>query len=146
MLTTRVCFPIDLNAATARLAQGWIYFYNHSLRAIADQNIRLPGILEMTQQTYSGYPLSELAEGMEVHLHVQAQKIAEKFEGNNGGIATFNLTINHKHCVASYEIADVMGDNSCLLGPKRRMNLFLCDVSGQRINKNYPKIIFCESQ
>ncbi|KAH9482388.1 hypothetical protein JR316_0004488 [Psilocybe cubensis] len=99
--------------------QGWVYFYNHTLKVVADHNIRLPGILEITRQSYLGYPLSELTEGMEVHLHVQAQKIADKFKGNNGGIATFNLTINHKHCVASYEIADVMGDNSCLLGPQR---------------------------
>ncbi|PPQ83302.1 hypothetical protein CVT25_004041 [Psilocybe cyanescens] len=99
--------------------QGWVYFYNHSLSIVTDQNIRLPDVLRMTQESYSGYPLSELLEGMEVHLHVQAQKIAQKFEGNNGGIATFNLTINHNNCVASYEIADVMGDNSYRLGPKR---------------------------
>ncbi|KDR83588.1 hypothetical protein GALMADRAFT_1338525, partial [Galerina marginata CBS 339.88] len=99
-------------------SQGWIYFYNPSLKVVTDQDIRRPEVLEMTENSYSQYPLSELSDGMEVHLHVQSRISLRKPESGNG-ISSFNLTINHNHCTASYDFDEVQDNNSTLLGPKR---------------------------
>ncbi|KAF8974342.1 hypothetical protein BDZ97DRAFT_1911538 [Flammula alnicola] len=97
-------------------SQGWIYFYNSSLKVVTDQDIRQPKLLKMTEDLCSQYPLSELSEGMEVHIqhiHVQTQMSGSELA------SSFNIAINHTYCVASYNLDEVKADNSCLLGPTR---------------------------
>jgi hypothetical protein len=51
---------------------------------------------------------------MEVHIHM-TQMISLAI----GSKGLFNLAISHIHCVASYDLDEVKGDNSCLLSPLR---------------------------
>ncbi|KAF8192587.1 hypothetical protein BJ912DRAFT_962460 [Pholiota molesta] len=94
--------------------QGWVYFYNPVLKAVTDQDIRQPEVLLHTEEICSQYPLSELSEQMEVHIHM-TQMISLAI----GSKGLFNLAISHIHCVASYDLDEVKGDNSCLLSPLR---------------------------
>jgi len=109
--------------------KGWVYFYNPSLKIVTDQDIRQLETFEIIEQSYSEYPLSALTEGMEVHLHVQSlqslQISQEPGTVQNSSMRSFNLTINHNHCVASSVFDEVKDLNSViLLGPHRCELLF----------------------
>ena len=69
----------------------------------------------MTEASCSDYPLVELSEGMEVHIHHIHHRLTEQ------PITSFNVAINHTHCMASYDLDEVKSDNPYLLGPTRRM-------------------------
>jgi hypothetical protein len=69
----------------------------------------------MTEANCSYYPLSELSEGMEVHIHHIHNRSTEQ------PTTSFNVAVNHTHCVASYDLDEVKGDKPYLLGPTRRM-------------------------
>ncbi|PPQ65223.1 hypothetical protein CVT26_000200 [Gymnopilus dilepis] len=96
-------------------SQGWIYFYHPRLKIVTDHDIREPGILAALEDSRSHYPLDDLTDGMEVQL-VQTRSAAKVSENS---FSSWNLTINHKHCVASYNFEEVRNDNPALLGPNR---------------------------
>ncbi|KAF9569355.1 hypothetical protein CPC08DRAFT_180170 [Agrocybe pediades] len=100
---------------------GWVYFYNPSLKVVTDQDIRQPEILAIIEASYAGYPLSDLSEGMEVHLHVQSLKDLQKPQESRDkySMQTYNLTINHKYCIASSDPLEVTDASALLLGPHR---------------------------
>jgi hypothetical protein len=78
--------------------QGWIYFFNPSLKVITDEDIRDPDAHQRIVECSSRYPLSELDQGMEVQLY-----------GNSGDV--YNLAVNHVHCIASYSLPEVTHAN-----------------------------------
>lgn len=84
--------------------QGWIYFYNRSLKVVTDHDIRDDAVYSSVSNSTSGYPLSDLDDQMEV-LFMQLD--VESKPQNS----TFNLVINHKHCIASYVYEEVQDKN-----------------------------------
>jgi hypothetical protein len=81
--------------------EGWIYFYNPSLKVVTDQDIRDDTIYSLVTNSTSSYPLSDLDDQMEVllmQLHVEA---------GPQNPSSFNLVVNHKHCIASYVYQEV---------------------------------------
>lgn len=70
----------------------------------------------MTEASCSHYPLSELSEGMEVHIHHIHHQLATEQP-----VTSFNVAVNHTHCVASYDLDEVKGDKPHFLGPTRCM-------------------------
>lgn len=77
--------------------RGWIYFYNASLKIVTDQDVRDPEIYNATKYQSTLYPMSELADHMEVQMQVQPDV----------GQTIFNIAINHEHCVASHDLHEV---------------------------------------
>lgn len=77
--------------------KGSIYFYNRNLRVVTDEDIRQPEVYESIMHQCSFYPISELAEGMEVLLH----------NTNIDAHVGFNLAVNHELCLASFELRDI---------------------------------------
>jgi hypothetical protein len=62
---------------------------------------------------------------MEVHIYVSS---AEKLVGLDN-VAVFSLAINHRHCVASYTIEDILEPTVVYLDPRKReplSYLFFC--------------------
>jgi hypothetical protein len=52
---------------------------------------------------------------MEVHIHhIHHRPIEQPF-------TSFNVAVNHTHCVALYDLDEVNGDKPYLLGPTRRI-------------------------
>jgi hypothetical protein len=94
--------------------KGWIYFSNPSLKVVTDQDIRDDAIFSSISNSISSYPLSELGDKMEVFL-------MQLFVGT--GLPSFNLVINHKHCIASYVSQQVQDKNFHSLAPNTRMIL-----------------------
>ncbi|KAJ3517966.1 hypothetical protein NLJ89_g168 [Agrocybe chaxingu] len=92
--------------------QGWVYFFNPLLKVVTDQDIRKPSVFELTKENCLQYPLDELSDGMEVHLHLQSLI-------GNGNTSVFGLAVNHVHCVASYDLQEVKSNNAYSLTPKR---------------------------
>ncbi|KAJ7937178.1 hypothetical protein B0H13DRAFT_202029 [Mycena leptocephala] len=85
--------------------QGWIYFSNPSLKIVTDQDIRLPEIYEILDEaTKLPFDNSDDSEGIEMHLQVTKELSASSVADGRG---VLSLTINHLHCVASYEYEDV---------------------------------------
>ena len=77
-----------------QLEQGWIYFFNAELKVVTDDDIRQDDIAQRVHGACNRYPLTELDDGMEVHLY-----------GNSSEV--YNLAVNHDHCIASYDIQEV---------------------------------------
>lgn len=88
--------------------KGWVYFYSSSLQVVTNQDIRDPDILELVNRTTANYPLPNLNDEMEVQLLVQTHL-------RHLGAPNLFLVINHKHCVASYDLREVKHDNVHLL-------------------------------
>ncbi|KAF8076255.1 hypothetical protein FPV67DRAFT_405896 [Lyophyllum atratum] len=100
--------------------QGWIYFYSSFLKVVTDQDVRDPDISELLIKNTSNYPLPDLDDQMEVQLFVQTNMGPE-------GMANIFLVINHKHCVAAYDLHEVRDQNVRLLDPQtlnRRRRLY----------------------
>ena len=93
--------------------KGSIYFYNSELRVVTDEDIRQPEAFESVMHQCSLYSISELTDGMEVHLH----------NTNIDAHVRFNLTINHELCLASFELSDV-----CKLDPDIRTGALQIDT------------------
>ncbi|KAJ7904382.1 hypothetical protein B0H14DRAFT_2662592 [Mycena olivaceomarginata] len=84
--------------------QGWIYFTNPSLKIVTDQDIRsqeVHGILDNVTQP----PLNGADDSEQIELHVQATK---ELSGATDGRGVLSLAINHLHCVASYDLEEVI--------------------------------------
>lgn len=64
---------------------------------MTDEDIREPNVYQSVLHMCSRYPVSELGDGMEVHLH----------NTNVDAHEYFNLAINHILCLASFELNDV---------------------------------------
>lgn len=90
--------------------QGWVYFYSSVSKVVTNQDIRDPDIFEIVTKNTANYPLPDLDASMEVQLLVQMSAGLQ-------GMASLFLVINNKHCVASYDLREVKGDNVCLLDP-----------------------------
>lgn len=76
--------------------QGWVYFSCPEQKVVTDQDVRTHETYDQILEASQLYPISDLEEGMEVHLQVGPP-----------GTAAFNLVINHNHCLASYELGEV---------------------------------------
>ena len=84
------------------------------MKVVTDQDIRRPDTLKMTEELCAGYPLSNLTAGMEVQISMGHNTAS----GSSCGL--FNIAVNHNHCVASYDLAEVKDDNPLILNPTRR--------------------------
>jgi len=87
---------------------------------VTDQDIRDDDIYSLIINSASSYPLSDLDDQMEVLL---MQLHAEAGPQNP---SSFNLVINHKHCIASYVYQEMKDENFHLFDPntlnrKRRL-------------------------
>ncbi|KAF6762362.1 hypothetical protein DFP72DRAFT_878635 [Ephemerocybe angulata] len=92
--------------------QGWIYFHNASLKVVVDYDIRTPENLAAVYRSIGDYPLNNLEDDMEVHLHVQNEDKGPEC------VILFSLAINHKHCVASYSPNDITEANCVFPRPQ----------------------------
>ncbi|KAF9483947.1 hypothetical protein BDN70DRAFT_903892 [Pholiota conissans] len=108
--------------------KGWVYFYNPSLKVVTDQDIRHSQSLAIIEDISSQCPLSELTEHMEIHIYM-----TKKNTSSDGFSSLLNLAVNHIHCVASYDLNEIKGDNSHLLDPKLCRSLNRC----RRLYWNY---------
>ncbi|GLB33676.1 hypothetical protein LshimejAT787_0105600 [Lyophyllum shimeji] len=100
--------------------QGWIYFHSCALKVVTNQDVRDPGICELVTRSTANYPLPDLDDQMEVQLLVST-------DAGQQGMASLFLVINHKHCVASYDLREVKDENVHLLDPNtlnRRRRLY----------------------
>jgi hypothetical protein len=77
--------------------KGSIYFYNSELRVVTDEDIRQPQAYESVMHQCTLYPILELTDGMEVHLH----------NTNVDAHVRFHLVINHDLCLASFDLSDI---------------------------------------
>jgi hypothetical protein len=92
--------------------EGWIYFHNPSLKVVTEQDIRDDAIYSLVTGSTSNFPLSDLDDHIEVLLmHIQP---------GPQSTSSFNLVINHKHCVASYVYQEVKDNNFHSLDPNTR--------------------------
>lgn len=69
------------------------------MKVVTDQDVRDPDMFTIIKQIASGYPLSELEEGMEVHIQSQTHR--------SRGSVLLGLVINHTYCAAAYDIEQV---------------------------------------
>lgn len=82
---------------------------------MTDQDIRDGVIYSLVTNSTSSCPLSDLDDQMEVFL---MQLHAEAGPQDS---TSFNLLINHKHCIASYVYQEVKDKNPHSLDPNTRM-------------------------
>jgi hypothetical protein len=87
---------------------------------VTDHDIRKPEILEIVCYTIAEYPIEELEDEMEVHLYVQNHK-----EPRGISTAFLSLAVNHKHCVASYTLAEILDESVPLLNPRPRVYIWM---------------------
>ncbi|KAG5340983.1 hypothetical protein C0989_012357 [Termitomyces sp. Mn162] len=87
--------------------KGWVYFYSSYLKVVTDQDIRDSEIYEVVNRNTANYPLPDLDAQMEVQLLVQTT--------GEEGVANLFLVVNHKECVASYDLQEVRDENVALL-------------------------------
>lgn len=80
---------------------------------MTDHDIRDDAVYSSVSNSTSGYPLSDLDDQMEV-LFMQLD--VESKPQNS----TFNLVINHKHCIASYVYEEVQDKNFHSFDPNTR--------------------------
>jgi hypothetical protein len=78
--------------------QGWVYFYHPKTRVVTNDDIRTPSILSTLERYLATYPFCDLADGMELRLPYDPQPNEHMF----------SLIINHKSCMAGYNLKDVM--------------------------------------
>ncbi len=78
--------------------QGWVYFSNGQI--VADQDIRDPNLHSRVLYGASKFNVEDWEEGMELQLHVS----------RTTGECNFSLYINHKDCIAGYELETVQSD------------------------------------
>jgi hypothetical protein len=94
------------------LNEGWIYFHNPSLKVVTEQDIRDDAVYSLVTTSTSNFPLSDLDDHIEVLLmHIQPGPQSP---------SSFNLVINHKHCIASYAYQEVKDKNFHSLDPNTR--------------------------
>jgi hypothetical protein len=77
--------------------QGWVYFYHPKARAVTNDDIRMPEVLDVIQKYMATYPFSDLTDGMELLIPHNPQPNEHMF----------SLIVNHKTCLAGYSIMDV---------------------------------------
>ncbi|KAK7061609.1 hypothetical protein R3P38DRAFT_2830473 [Favolaschia claudopus] len=85
--------------------QGWVYFTNPSLRVVTDQDVRLQEVQEILEKV-SQPPPNDVPE-VEMHLQV-AKELSSAAADSDGHGGALSLAINHAHCIASYNLEDVM--------------------------------------
>ena len=74
--------------------RGFIYWSNPRYKAIVDADLRIPAFLEKANQFCTHCAELDLDEDMEAHVV--------------GGMeASFCLFVNHRQCVAGYELTNV---------------------------------------
>jgi hypothetical protein len=78
--------------------QGWVYFYHPKIRVVTNDDIRAPSVLDTVEKYIATYPLSDLADGMELLVPHNPQLDEHMF----------TLIVNHKSCMAGYDLADVI--------------------------------------
>ncbi|KAF8897409.1 hypothetical protein BD779DRAFT_1490637 [Infundibulicybe gibba] len=82
--------------------QGWIYFYNQSLKLVTDQDIRVHKVAAaFAEHMFQHHTTSE---GVELQINIPS-------EPTDSGLqkpAPFQLAINHEYCIASYQVEDVL--------------------------------------
>ncbi|KAG6911716.1 hypothetical protein DXG01_007966 [Tephrocybe rancida] len=100
---------------------GWVYFFSESLKVVTDQDIRDPELYALVNHSTSKYPLPDL------DVHMEVQIIVHMGGKGEDSIANLFLVINHKECVASYDLKEVKDENVPLLDPNtlnRRRRLY----------------------
>lgn len=89
--------------------QGWIYFFHPVLRILTVEDIRDSGVHDLVIQKVSQYATDD--EDLEIKLFGVSLKHTP-FD---------HLAVNHAHCVASHEVAEVQNKNvSNLQGQARK--------------------------
>lgn len=78
--------------------QGWVYFYHPKIRVVTNDDIRAPSVLDTVEKYIATYPLSDLADGMELLVPHNPQLDEHMF----------TLIVNHKSCMAGYDLTDVI--------------------------------------
>ncbi|KAF8484550.1 hypothetical protein DFH94DRAFT_714429 [Russula ochroleuca] len=78
--------------------RGWFYFYHSKIRVVTNDDIRTPSVLDTVEKYIATYPLGDLADGMELLIP----------HGPQPDEHMFSLIVNHKSCMAGYDLKDVM--------------------------------------
>jgi hypothetical protein len=78
--------------------RGWLYFYHPKIRVVTNDDIRTPSVLDTVEKYIVTYPFGDLADGMEVLIP----------HGPQPDEHMFSLIVNHKSCMAGYDLKDVM--------------------------------------
>lgn len=108
---------------------GALYFYSNELKVVTDEDIRDPQIYQSVMHRSSLYPLSELEDGMEVHLH------SSSIEAHS----SFNMAINHQLCLASYNLNEIYkldADERTSEQAYIKFDLYSCDYYNFKITDN----------
>ncbi|KAJ7047498.1 hypothetical protein C8F04DRAFT_1059072 [Mycena alexandri] len=82
--------------------QGWIYFYNPSLKIVIDQDVRILEVYEIVQKAIQLNPSDADSQEMETHMQV-----TQELQASGAGVGVLSLVIDHLNCIASYEWEDV---------------------------------------
>ena len=117
------CTPrcVELLDASWRIltsSEGWIYFYNPSLKVVTDQDIRDDVIYSLVINSTPNHPLSES------DPDDQTEVLLMQLHAESGAQSSSSfLVINHKHCIASYVYQEVKDKNVHSLDPNTCMIL-----------------------
>ena len=77
--------------------QGWVYFYHPKTRAVTNDDIRQPEILDVVERYIATYPFSDLSDNMELLVPHDPQTDEH----------IFSVIVNHESCMAGYSPKDV---------------------------------------
>jgi hypothetical protein len=70
------------------------------MRVVTNDDIRTPSILSTLEEYIATYPFSDLADGMDSELRLPYDPQPNEH--------IFSLIVNHKSCMAGYDVKDVM--------------------------------------
>ncbi|KIJ70223.1 hypothetical protein HYDPIDRAFT_172100 [Hydnomerulius pinastri MD-312] len=87
--------------------QGWLYFFHPELRIVSVEDIRDPHVYEIVMEKIPHYTCDDTEGELEIRLHGLSSK----------PVPFDYLAINHKHLLASHDLAEVQSKNVPLLGP-----------------------------
>ncbi|KAL0949679.1 hypothetical protein HGRIS_009717 [Hohenbuehelia grisea] len=102
--------------------KGWIYFYHEGMRVVTDSDVRDPFVHLRIMDQINSSGFDDLGEEMEVQVHTGHISLLSSVTDQSH----LHLHVNHKNCIASYNLQEVLSEHVALLSPddfnrRRRM-------------------------